>query len=391
MDVVLQARKARPFFARHPWVFAGSIARVDGEPVPGAEVRVLSHENDFIARGLFNPRSAIRVRLYRWTDEPLDHAFWRERLAAAITLRTDALKLSAGAYRLVFSEADGVSGLTADRYDRWLVATFTSLALFERREMLIELLLELTSAAGVVVRTESGIAGREGLPRSEPFVVGEALPQPLFIRENDIEYEVDLEFGQKGGLFLDQRENRRIVAEFAKRKDVLDLYCNAGGFSLNALRHGDARSALGIDSSARAIAAARRNAERNALQHAEFQVGDVHESVDRLAADGKRFGLVICDPPKFAPDARKLESAIKGYLRLNRSVVDVIEPGGILATCSCSGLVDRAMFAQVLGQVAELSGRPIQILRSLGQAPDHPVSASCLESEYLKCFVCLVG
>ncbi len=202
---------------------------------------------------------------------------------------------------------------------------------------------------------------------------------------------MDLKAGQKTGFYLDQRDNRRAVAAYCRGRRVLDLFCYTGGFALNALKHGGAEAVLGIDGSAPIIEIARHHAVINHLGRARFEAADVFDTLATLRANGERFGVVICDPPKFARHARGVEDALKGYLRLNRAALDVLEPGGVLVTCSCSGLVDRGLFADVLGQVAELSGRSIQILEQRGQAPDHPVSASCLETEYLKCFICRVS
>jgi 23S rRNA (cytosine1962-C5)-methyltransferase len=172
---------------------------------------------------------------------------------------------------------------------------------------------------------------------------------------------------------------------------VLDLFCYTGGFSLNALKHGQAGSTLGIDTSAPALALAQRNADGNGLNAAKFERGDVFKILERLKNQGACFDVVICDPPKYAHRARDLAVALKGYRRLNLAAVGVLAAGGILATCSCSGLIDRPTFAMMLGEVAAESGRPIQILEERGQPPDHPISAACLESDYLKCFICAVG
>lgn len=391
--VVLLPRRARPFFARHPWVFAGSIARVDGPVAPGDEVTVVSHEGQFVACGLFNPHSAIRVRLYRWEDAPLDEDFWRERIAAAVRLRSEILRYDGpnSAARLVFSESDGMSGLTVDRYDRWLVAQFTSLALFARKDLLVRLLIERTGAEGVVLRVDRTIAEQEGLPPADGPAFGLEPPDDLRIVEHEISYGVHLRSGQKTGFYLDQRDNRAAVARYASGRKVLDLFCYTGGFALNALKHGGASHALGFDSSAPSIDAARANAVANGIGSARFETADVFDALTKIRDRGDRFGLVVCDPPKFARGPRTVDDALKGYLRLNRLAVDALEPGGILATCSCSGLIDRTMIAGVLAQVAELSGLPIQILESRGPSPDHPVSVSCQETDYLKCLICRVG
>jgi 23S rRNA (cytosine1962-C5)-methyltransferase len=389
--VFLRPRRARPFFARHPWVFDSSIERVAGQPEPGDAVEVVTSEGQFVATGLYNPTSTIRVRLYRWGDGPLDEAFWSKSLTRAERLRTAILGLGVdpSAYRLVSSEGDGLSGLTVDRYDRWLVAQFSSLALYARRELIVRLLIELTGVEGIIARTERGIAQKEGLKAGEQMTIGSIPGEPVEIVENGLTYRVDLRSGQKTGFFLDQRVNRREIAGYCRGKRVLDLFCFSGGFSLNAARAGAVR-ALGVDSSAPAIELARQHAILNRIDTAEFQTGDVLEVLERLRSDGQKFDVVICDPPKYAKQAKDVEHALKGYLRLNMAALDVLEPDGILVTCSCSGLIGRELFADLIGTVAEQSARPIQILDQRGQAPDHPVSASCLETEYLKCLICRV-
>ena len=390
--VVIKARRARPFFARHPWVFVNSIERVEGDPEPGGEVRVCSQEGQFIARGLFNPRSAIRVRLYRWLDEPIDDAFLIGLLTRALRLRSETLGLDGpgSAARLVFSEGDGISGLTVDRFDRYLSVQFTSLALDRRRNLLVDWLATETGASGVILRGEKGVPAQEGLKVEEGWIRGEPPGQPLLIRDGSLRFEVDLNAGQKTGFYLDQRENRRIVAGYARGRRVLDLCCYTGGFALHALA-GGATAALGVDGSRTAIALAQRNAQANNLADpARFEAADVFETLESIRGEGEIFGLVICDPPKFASHAKAVDDAVKGYLRLNRAAIHVLEPGGILVTCSCSGLIPRADFAAILGRVAELSGRSLQILEQRGQAADHPVSASCLETDYLKCVIARV-
>src|SRR5262245_38337721 len=197
--VVLKPRRARPFFARHPWVFDTSIERVEGDPPPGDEVAVVTADGAPIARGLYNPASSIRVRLYRWDDGPLNRDFWYQRIASALRLRHDVLHLdgAGSACRLIFSEGDGLSGLTVDRYDRWLVGQFSSLALFERRELLMQVLVELTQSDGMTARTERGVAEKEGLRPGEEFNAGSIPQEPVEIVENHIRYRVDLCGGQK--------------------------------------------------------------------------------------------------------------------------------------------------------------------------------------------------
>lgn len=391
--VVIKRRAARPFFARHPWVFVTSIERVEGEPARGDEVEVVSFEGQYIGRGLYNPNSAIRVRLYRWDKGPIDEAFIGDKIRSAANWRANGLGLTGpnvGA-RLIFSEADGLSGLIVDRFDRWLVAQFSGAGLFLRLDWVVKALSELPNVEGIVIRGDHSTAESEGLKVDEAVVWGSIPPDSARIIEHGLTYSVDLTSGQKTGFYLDQRENRRVVAGLARGRRVLDLFCYTGAFGLNAVKNGGATSSLGVDSSASAIELAKRNAEVNGLTTARFDHGDVMETVERLSGSGQKYGLIVCDPPKFARHPKGIEKAIKAYLSLNRAVVELLEPDGVLATCSCSGLVDRALFSDVLGRVAEHSGRSIQILDQRGQAADHPVSASCLESDYLKCFICRVG
>src|SRR5262249_54384976 len=391
--VVLGPRRARPFFGRHPWVYAGSVAAVQGDPADGAEVELASPDGAFVARGLDNPQSKTRARLSSWhPDEPLARAFFRRRLEAAVRLRRDLLGLDAprGACRLVFSEGDGLSGLTVDRYGRWLVVQLTALALAQRRDLLVELLVELLRPEGVYLRTERGIRQLEGLEIQDGPLWGAAPAEPVAIEEGGLSFLVNLAEGQKTGFYLDQRDNRRAVAPLAAGRRVLDAFCYTGGFGLHAARAG-AASVLGLDVSEPALALARETARRNGLGNVTFQRGDVFAGLDALAASGEKFGAVVLDPPKFARDRHAVEEALRGYRRLQTLALRLLEPDGILVTCCCSGLIDTAMLEGLLAQLAAETGREIQILQRRGQAPDHPGAVTCLESSYLKCRICRVG
>jgi 23S rRNA (cytosine1962-C5)-methyltransferase len=389
--IVLLPKRARPFYGRHPWVFAGAVAAVEGEPADGDVVDLVSDVGHFVARGLYNSRSKIRVRLYSWDpDRPLDDAFFRDRLAAAVRLRTAlGLNTPGGACRLVFSESDGLSGLVVDRYDRWLAAQFTGLGLALRRERLAEILAELLRPEGIYLRTERGVGPLEGLELQDGLLWGRAPDGPVVIEEHGLRFRVNLTEGQKTGFYLDQRENRAAVARLAAGRDVLDAFCYTGGFGLHAARAG-ARSVLGVDQSAPALALARENTALNGLNNLEFVRGDVFAELDALAARGARFGLVVLDPPKFARDRGAVEEALRGYRRLQMLAVRLLEPDGFLATCCCSGLITLDMLEELLALRAAADKREIQVLERRGPSPDHPVSASCLESHYLKCLIARV-
>jgi len=388
--VVLHAKRARPFYGRHPWVYAGAIAAVTGEPGDGAEVDLYSHGGQFVARGLFNSRSKIRVRLYTWdASQPLDRAFFRSRLQAALYLRGPILGLDGPgkACRLVFSESDGLSGLTVDRYDQWLAVQFTSLGLAQRREMLAELLVELVHPeGGIYLRTERGIGQLEGVELHDGPLWGNLPSGPVVIEEDGLRFLVNVAEGQKTGFYLDQRDNRRAAARLAAGRRVLDAFCYTGGFALHCARAG-AASVVGVDASEPALALARENARSNQLTNLTFERAEVFEFLDTCVAAGERFGAIVLDPPKFARTRNAVEEALRGYRRLQTLALRLLEPDGILVTCCCSGLVTMDMLDALLAQVATEERRDVQILERRGQAADHPVAATCLETGYLKCIV----
>jgi 23S rRNA (cytosine1962-C5)-methyltransferase len=387
--VILQPRRARPFYGRHPWVYPGAIAAVEGDPADGAEVELVSHAGNFIARGLYNARSKLRVRLYCWSpDVPLDAAFFRDRLDAAVRLRRDILRLDGPgrACRLVFSEADGLSGLTVDRYDRWLVAQFTALALAQRRELFAELLRDLTGAEGIYLRTERGIGRLEGLELHDGPLWGQTPGEPVTVEDGGLRVLVNLAEGQKTGYYLDQRDNRRAVARLAAGRRVLDAFCYSGGFGLHAARAG-AAAVVGVDSSEAALELARANAGLNGLDNVAFVGAEVFDHLAALAAAGERFGVVVLDPPKFARTQGAVEEALRGYRRLQALALRLLERDGILVTCCCSGLITGDMLADLLAQLAVEERREVQVLQRRGQAPDHPVAVTCPESNYLKCLI----
>ncbi len=387
--ILLKAQRALPFFGMHPWVYAGAIDRLEGEPKDGAVVDLVSHAGQFVARGLYNSNSKIRARLYTWdAEQALDADFFRRQLQSAIRLRRDMLRLT-GACRLVFSEADGISGLTIDRFDRWLVVQFTSLALAQRREMFADLLMELVRPTGIYLRTERGIGQLEGLDLHDGPLRG-AAPGLLIIEEHGLRLQVNLTEGQKTGYYLDQRDNRQVVARLAVGRRMLDAFCYSGGFGLHAARAG-AAAVLGVDGSEAALALAHANAELNGLTNIAFEKADVFDRLDQLVAAQERFGVIVLDPPKFARSKSAVDEALRGYRRLLRRSLNLLEPNGVLAMCCCSGLITREMLHELLAKEASQARRPLQILESRGAAADHPVSAACPETNYLKCVVCRVA
>lgn len=389
--VILKPRRALPLFAHHPWVFQGAIHHLQGDPQPGDAVQLRTDRGEFIAWGLFNPDSNIVVRLYSWDEaQVLDEAFWSERLDAALSLRQDVLGLTdpQGAARLVYSEADGLSGLIVDRYCDWLLVQFTSRALASRQELIVKLLQEKLQPRGIWLRTEKGIREAEGLNLSDGSLTGNTPDRPLFINENSIRYGVDIVEGQKTGFFLDQRDNRQLAARVLRGPRVLDLFCYSGGFSLNIAKAGHAREILAVDVSESALTMARANAELNGVGHLiRFEKADAFKYVEQLVKQGERFHSIVLDPPKMARHRKSVPEAIRGYERLNRLAMLLLEPNGLLLTCSCSGHVDQVMFEEMLATAAAGADRSVQILERRGPSADHPCSVSCLENHYLKCYL----
>jgi 23S rRNA (cytosine1962-C5)-methyltransferase len=390
--VVLKPRRAKPFFGRHPWVFAGAIAEIQGEPADGDVVDLVSHVGNFVARGLYNRKSKIQVRLYSWApDVPLDEAFWRGRLETALRLRGPILGLDGPgrACRLVFSEGDGLSGLTVDRYDRWLVVQFTSLGLAQRRDLFADLLTEMVQPEGIYLRTERGIGKLEGLELQDGLLRGSVPAEAVVMEEGGVKFLVNLAEGQKTGFYLDQRDNRDAVAALTRGRRILDAFCYTGGFGLYCAKSG-AAEVLGVDTSESALTLARANAELNGLANVVFVRDEVFTQLDKLVAAGEQFGLVVLDPPKFARTGSAVEEALRGYRRLQSQALKLLSADGILVTCCCSGLITMDMLEGLLAQLAADERREIQILQRRGQAADHPVAVTCPETNYLKCLICRV-
>ena len=392
--VVLKPKRARPFFGRHPWVLDTAVLRLDGTPADGDVVDLATHDGTFVARGLWNASSKLRVRLYAFDAATrLDDGLWKSRIASAVALRQSlGLGDVGGATRLVNSEGDDLSGLIVDRYGEWLSVQVTALAMSHRLDTICDALESLVVPKGILLRgAERGLAKLEGLHLPDRLVRGTAPSGPIFVTENGLKFGVDLTEGQKTGFYLDQRDNRQAAARFARGRRVLDMFCYSGGFATACAVSGGARSVLAVDSSAKATALAKANADLNGAANVSVETADAFEKLAALKTAGDHFGMVILDPPKFARSRASLDDAMRAYHRINRLAVDLLEPGGILVTNSCSGAVSREDFLVMLAGVAQRSGRTIQLLECRGAAPDHPVSAGCLEGEYLKCIIARVA
>ena len=390
-EVRLKPRKAQPFFCRHPWVRETAIAAVSGKPADGDVVELVSDSGEWIARGIINSSSRIRIRLYSWdADQPLDDEFFRGRCIAAFGLRRIlGYDDPAGACRLINSEADGLSGLIVDRYADHVVVQPTSLAMAKRMDVIAGVLNETIQPDSYGVHVDDATAKLEGITASDILPDVNERRELLVIEENGVKFEVPIADGQKTGFYLDQRENRLAAGKLMKNRRVLDVCTYSGGFALAAAHHG-AKEVIGIDGSQPAIELARRNAALNDISSAQFEVADCFDDLAKRVQASEQFDAVILDPPKFAAGRRNIDAALRAYHRLNSDAARLLTPDGILVTCCCSGSVDAHDFFEMLFGVAQKTKRDIQVLQQNGASPDHPVSVTCRESSYLKCFICRV-
>jgi 23S rRNA (cytosine1962-C5)-methyltransferase len=391
-DAQLELRKdlARHLRAGHPWVFRKAIERAPRGLLAGAVVDVVEGGR-FVARGYYDPHSAIAVRvLTRDAAEAVDAAFWKRRVQRALALRRDLVRDTTG-YRMVHGESDGLPGVVADRYDRFAVLKLYSAGLTPHRGAIVEALRE---AGGDL----AGVFGRDEVPHDEEdegsapqgrVLWGAEPPERIPYAEHGMTLLVDVRRGQKTGTFLDQRENRRLVRELAKgRGDALDLFSYTGGFSVAAAL-GGAKHVVSVDVDKDAVALARENFRANGLDAADhaFASEDAFELLAAYKREGRRFDLVVCDPPAFAKSQKAVESALAGYASLNRAALAVLAPGGVLVTASCSARVTADEFFDAVKEAAFKLRMELQLVEERRQPPDHPVSPQFREGRYLKCLV----
>jgi 23S rRNA (cytosine1962-C5)-methyltransferase len=381
----LKAGREKSLRRRHPWVFSGAVERVEGEPEPGATVRIVSDSGEFLAHAAYSPRSQIRLRVWTFAEQAvIDASFIERRLAAAIEARRALGLLEQSACRIAFAESDGLPGLIVDRYGSYLVCQFLAAGVELWRDAIVAGLEKLLSPRGIYERSEASARRKEGLPSRRGVLSGEAPPGRIDLDENGLVELVDVGEGQKTGAYLDQRVNRKRVAAYAKGAEVLDAYAHSGGFALSCLASG-ARAATLIDSSASALELAREQAARNGFgDRCQRRDGDVPTELRRDRAEGRSYDLVVLDPPKFVHTDKQIQAGSRAYKDINRLGSELVRPGGVLATFSCSGHVDAALFQKIVAGAVLDAGRDAQILERLCQPADHPIGIHFPEAEYLK-------
>ena len=372
---------------RHPWIFSGAIERLAGKPGPGDTVEIRDAAEKPLALAAYSPKSQIRARV--WSFEPaasVDAAFFRARIERAVAIR-DGLAASrhTNAMRLVHGESDGLPGLVVDRYADVLVAQFLAAGVERWREPILDALAELPGCEAIYERSDAEVRGLEGLEPRVGFARGNRNATRCPIVEHGLNFRVDVEQGQKTGFFLDQRENRQRVRALAHGREVLDGFCYTGGFAIAALA-GGAKRVHAIESSKDAIHMAKENLAANPFDatRVEFVEGDVFKQLRLLRDKGASFDLVVLDPPKFAPTAAQARNAARAYKDINLLAFKLLSPGGLLATFSCSGGIDSALFQSIVAGAALDAGAEAKIVERFGAAADHPVALEFPEGEYLK-------
>ena len=380
-EIYLKKGEEKRIAAGHPWVYANEVAKIEGKDKNGALATVFSFDGRYIGKGYINHASKILVRIFiRGNEEDGEELFYA-RIHAANEFRK---KLGYdNCYRAVFAEADNLPALIVDRYADYLSVQILSLGMYQRKREIVNALVREFSPKGIYERSDVAVRKKEGLPEETGVLYGE-VPDRVEILENGLKMEVDLKRGQKTGYFLDQKENRFAIRRFA-RGEVLDCFCNSGGFSLNASRAAD--KVTSVDVSPLALEHVRRNAELNGITNIETVCGDAFEILRNYRADGKQFDCVILDPPAFCKSAAEAQDACKGYLDINLIGFKLVKAGGFLVTCSCSHYVPMPLFEKTIAEAARRAGRRVQCVEVRSQAPDHPVLFGADETQYLKCLI----
>jgi len=393
-DLILKSGNDRSVLRRHPWIFAGSVERLEGRARPGDTVLVMDSRGKPLARAAWSPESQIRARVWSFDPEQsIDHAFIKRTVAASVARRAVHPWLAGqDGVRLIHGESDGLPGVIADRYGPVVVVQLTSAGADKWRDAIVAGLVQATGCSAVYERSDSDVRKLEGLGPVTGLVYGAMPEDALTIVENGVRMEVDVAGGHKTGFYLDQRENRLLTGRLAAGRDVLNCFCYTGGFSLQALA-GGAKSVVSIDSSGPALATAARNLALNPqldASRAEWREDDVFQALRTLKTEGRKFDLIVLDPPKFAPSAAHAERAARAYKDINLLGFRLLNPGGILMTYSCSGGIGLELFQKIVASAAADVGIEARILHRLSAAPDHPVGLAVPEGEYLKGLACQV-
>jgi len=393
-SVTLKKTRDKLVERKHPWIFSGAIEKVEGNPPNGEIVQIFTSDKKLVGSGSFSPSSQIRVRVWSFNpEEIIDEDFFKRKISLATSLRGKLIDTSkTNAYRIINAESDGIPGLIVDRYSDFIVCQFLSAGSEFFKEMIVEILNDTYKPAGIYERSDVEVRTREGLQPALGLLKGTVSDELIEAKENDLKFLVDIKNGHKTGFYLDQRDNRALVSEFSKGKNVLNCFSYTGAFSIYALASG-ADKVTQVESSSSAIEMSHKNIELNNLNSslAGNINGDVFEVLRKFRDERKTFGLIILDPPKFAESTSQIQKASRGYKDINLLALKLLNPGGTLFTFSCSGHISPELFQMIIAGAALDSGRDVKIIRQLTQSSDHPVSLNFPEGLYLKGLVCSVN
>ncbi|HFZ1921686.1 23S rRNA (cytosine(1962)-C(5))-methyltransferase RlmI [Serratia marcescens] len=393
MRLFLAKGREKSLLRRHPWVFSGAVQRVEGKAHSGETIDILDSQGKWLARGAYSPESQIRARVWTFQqDEEINIDFFIRRLQQAQSWRDwVAQRDGLDGYRLIAGESDGLPGITIDRFQNFLVLQLLSAGAEYQRPALLSALQHCYPECSIYDRSDVAVRKKEGLPLAQGPVLGDLPPELLPITEHGMKLLVDIQQGHKTGFYLDQRDSRLAARNYSAGRRVLNCFSYTGAFAVSALMGGCAQ-VISVDTSQAALDIAKQNVELNKLDlnKAEFVRDDVFQLLRNYRTQGEKFDLIIMDPPKFVENKNQLASACRGYKDINMLALQLLNPGGILLSFSCSGLMPTDLFQKILADAAVDAGRDVQFIEQFRQAADHPVIATYPEGLYLKGFACRV-
>lgn len=381
--MIITRRGADRLRSGHPWVYRSDVR--SAQAGPGAIVRVTDETGQFCGHAFYSDRSQIAVRLLTRKNTHPDRAFFTERLRSAAAYRRRVVE-NTEAFRLVYGEADHLPSIIVDRYADYLVIQTLSQGAERIKPMLVEILADLFSPRGILERNDPKVRLLEGLEQQTGVLHGD-VPQEIEVRENGIAFFYDLAKGQKTGAFLDQRENHWAARRYASG-EVLDCFSYQGGFALTVAGH--CAHVEAVDMTPAALEAARRNRERNKIENVTFREGNSFDILKEYDEAGRRFQMVILDPPAFAKNRDSVEAASRGYKEINLRALKLLEPGGFLVTCSCSYHISEALLLQIIAEAASDARKSVVVCERRTQSQDHPILLTMPETHYLKCLILMV-
>ena len=390
--IILKKGREKSLLRKHPWIFSGAIEKEGSDIENGEIVDVLTFTKSWIARGTFSKDSQIRVRIWSFDEnQKIDSEFISEKILHAEKMRKKLIANDTNTYRVFYSESDGVPGLIIDKYDETFVCMFLSAGVERFKGEIVEIIKKNFSPKTIYERSDSDIRAKEGLNQKKGLLYGEEPADLIQIKENNLNFFVNIKTGHKTGMYIDQRESRLTVRNYAKEKEILNCFSYTGGFSVNAILSG-ATKVTNVDSSQEALDIAKKNLELNDIEKDKHEniCADVFKTLRKFKEENRKFDLIILDPPKFADSKANVDRAARGYKDINMNALNLLNKGGMLITFSCSGLIPADLFQKIVADAALDAKREMKFIGHLKQALDHPIASNFPESFYLKGLIAYV-